>query len=141
MNPSVYIFGTCHSLQCGNKDKYSKSTLDEFCEYLHRIIEQHGIAFIAEEMTRSMVCRHSGACADETIAARIAQERNIRHCYIDMACQTTTNLCILPEQLAAASKRLATPGHNSEILYELDFGHFRPSRPVDPASVPSPAGK
>jgi hypothetical protein len=25
--------------------------------------------------------------------------------------------------------------------YELDFGHFRPSRPVDPASVPSPAGK
>ncbi len=27
------------------------------------------------------------------------------------------------------------------IDHQLDFGHFRPSRPVDPASVPSPAGK
>ncbi len=117
MNPSVFIFGTDHKLQCGNKKRYSTNTLNEFREHLHRIIEEHGIAFIAEEMARNRVFFFSEACASETIAAAIAQELDLIHCYIDIDEKTTTNLCILPEQLEDVSKSLAATDHNSEILF------------------------
>jgi hypothetical protein len=41
---------------------------------------------------------------------------------------------------SSASNALFSTSRGSLEVY-LDFGHFRPSRPVDPASVPSPAVK
>ncbi len=47
----------------------------------------------------------------------------------------------LPSQAVTNSTRDLGQGMDSDRRLYLDFGHFRPSRPVDPASVPSPAGK
>ena len=48
----------------------------------------------------------------------------------------------LEDVIERGGRLCLAPGGSNEIdAWETDFGHFRPSRPIDPASVPSPAEK
>jgi len=119
MSAQIIIFGTSHSLQCGN-DQYSAKQIETFRQYVYDICRSKKIDFIAEEMISDSL---DNLGRKATVAAGVAKRLDIKHKYIDLTAEERKKLYIDDESLASAAtmvdSRLCPKQLRNELTHKL----------------------
>jgi hypothetical protein len=107
MKPSIIILGTNHRLQAG-ASPYSSPQLKIFSDLIVEIIKKYRIRLITEELSEDALPDYG---VMESIAKQVANQKNIKHEYIDLSRIERENLKIdrLSLYQYAQSSRLNTP--------------------------------
>ena len=99
MTYDVYIFGTSHKLQCGVDDRSDSESVTLFEKEIARVLSEHGIERIAEEMSPDGLKRFS-VC--QTVCQRIAKGRgDIATHHVDLGKTERIGLSLSDGDMAA----------------------------------------
>ena len=94
MKGQIVLFGTMHSLQCGDRSE------EESCQFrteLERVCRTHDIQFIAEEMLKEVLGQRN------TIAWEVAKVLKLKHDYVDLTSEERSMLKIEQTDLVKAT--------------------------------------
>ena len=110
MTREVFIFGTCHKLQCGaaecGVDKISLLEME-----IRRVLSEYGIRRIAEEMSDDGLRERAGDKATGTVCQRIAGNGLPAH-FVDLDAKERACLSLSPRDIDAFMFKHST--NNSE---------------------------
>ena len=110
-NHKIIVFGTSHPLQCGTI-KHSDEQINAFRNRIVDICKFENVKCIFEEMSCEGLANHN---VNNTIAFEIANDRDIKHSYIDLTPEQRTCFGVSDGQIVGIAMNQESNAQKNEI--------------------------